>query len=333
MFHSAALKLSFWYLMIIMSLSIGCSAALYHVSSNELARSAQRPYSISSVTIGGNDLYNRQRLELLDQDLGHLKLNLILFNIVVLVVGGGVSYALARRTLAPIEETLEAQIRFTADASHELRTPLTAMQTEIEVGLRNSDLSKAEAVELLTSNLEEVAKLKSLSEGLLALARQDNDTSEGSSASLKDALDEALKPIEKVAGLRKIKIINNADNLTLKIGPRKLVELLIILVDNAVKYSPAGTQVTLTTTKDPKFGIINIADQGIGIRASDLPHIFDRFYRADSSRSKGEADGYGLGLAIAKKIVEAHGGLIEVRSSLGKGTTFRVHLPLISSRA
>lgn len=317
--------------MIIMSLSIGCSVALYHVSSSELARSAERPYSISSVTIGGNDLYNRQRQEILDQDLGHLKLNLIIFNVIVLVVGGGVSYALARRTLSPIEETLESQTRFTADASHELRTPLTAMQTEIEVGLRNPALSKSEAVELLKSNLEEVAKLKSLSEGLLALARQDNDTSEEPSASLKETLDEALRPIQKAAQTRKIVISNNAHDLKLKIGPRKLVELIIILVDNAVKYSPTGSEISITSSKDAKNGIINITDQGIGIRATDLPHIFDRFYRADSSRSKIDTKGYGLGLAIAKKIVDQFGGSIEVRSSVGKGSTFSIHLPLLSS--
>lgn len=331
MFHSAALKLSLWYLAIIMSLSIGTSIALYKVSSDELAHSAERPYSISSVTIGGNDLYNRQKKELLSQDLKHLKLNLVFFNIAVLAVGGGVSYVLARRTLSPIEETLEAQTRFTADASHELRTPLTAMQTEIEVGLRNSGLSKAEAIDLLKSNLEEVAKLKSLSEGLLALARQDNDISEDNNASLKEVLDEALRPIEKMAALRKITIKNDTSDLRLKIGPRKLVELIIILVDNAVKYSPTGSHVTLTSHSDAKLGIINISDQGIGIRASDLPHIFDRFYRADLSRSKGHTTGYGLGLAIAKKIVEAHGGLIQVRSSIGKGTTFSIHLPLLSS--
>lgn len=331
MFHSAALKLSLWYLAIIMSLSIGTSIALYHVSSSELARSAERPYSISSVTIGGNDLYNRQRREILSQDLNHLKLNLIMFNIVVLVVGGGVSYVLARRTLAPIEETLEAQTRFTADASHELRTPLTAMQTEIEVGLRNPDLSKTEAIELLKSNLEEVAKLKSLSEGLLALARQDSDFDKDMNASLKEVLEESLRPIEKVAALRKIKIKDSTSDLRLKIGSRKLVELIIILVDNAVKYSPTDSEVSLTSSKDPKVGIINITDQGIGIRASDLPHIFDRFYRADSSRTKGHSSGYGLGLAIAKKIVEAHKGSIEVRSSIGKGSTFSISLPLVSS--
>lgn len=330
MFHSAALKLSLWYLAIIMSLSIGTSIALYKVSSDELARSAERPYSISSVTIGSNDLYNRQKKELLSQDLKHLKLNLVFFNIAVLSVGGGVSYVLARRTLAPIEETLEAQTRFTADASHELRTPLTAMQTEIEVGLRNSDLSKAEAIELLKSNLEEVAKLKSLSEGLLALARQDNDVIENPDASLKEVLDEALRPIVKAAQTRKVTIKNNARDLRLKIGPRKLVELIIIMVDNAVKYSPTGSEVSLTSSKDAKVGIINITDQGIGIRATDLPHIFERFYRADSSRSKSDTSGYGLGLAIAKKIVEAHGGLIQVRSSIGEGTTFSIHLPLIS---
>ncbi|MBI2588604.1 HAMP domain-containing histidine kinase [Candidatus Saccharibacteria bacterium] len=328
MFHSAALKLSLWYLAIIMSLSIGSSIALYHVSSNELERSAQRPYNISSVTIGPNDLYTRQRQELLNQDRQRLKINLVIYNVVVLVVGGGVSYMLARRTLQPIEEILEAQTRFTADASHELRTPLTAIQSEIEVGLRNINLTKSEAVDLLKSNLEEVAKLKSLSEGLLTLARQDNDRDVDSTANLLEALEEALRPLQKLATGKKINLNNKVVDFKLRIDHKKLVELLITLLDNAIKYSSEGTQITLSSAKAGKNGILHIKDQGMGIKASDLPHIFNRFYRADSSRSKDQTAGYGLGLAIAKKIVEQYGGAIVVKSSPNKGSTFSVQLPL-----
>src|SRR3989344_196465 len=160
MFRSAPAKLTAGYLAIIMALSIGFSVALYHISSNELARSAQLPVDLYSVVFGPDNTtdINNLRLDQLEKDRSRLKLNLLLFNITVLVIGGGVSYILARRTLVPIEEALEMQKRFTGDASHELRTPLTALQTEIEVALRSHSLTKAETVDILKSNLEEVTK-------------------------------------------------------------------------------------------------------------------------------------------------------------------------------
>lgn len=312
-----------------MSLSIGCSIALYHVSSNELVRSARRSIGVTRGVLGTADLqnYNAQRLRQLEEDKSHLKINLTIFNFIVLGIGGGISYALARRTMEPIEEALEAQRRFSADASHELRTPLTAMRSEIEVGLRNKNLSKSEAVELLKSNLEEVDKLKSLSEGLLSLAHDDKRPKQTSKAKLKTALDEALKPISKLASAKKIKIDNQAKNLSLKIDHDKLKELLIILLDNAIKYSPSGSQITVTSKPVGKMGQVSIADQGLGIKASELPRIFERFYRSDSSRTKDQAGGYGLGLAIAKKNIENYGGVIQVKSTLAKGSTFSISLP------
>jgi two-component system sensor histidine kinase CiaH len=328
-FKSAALKLTGWYLALIMLVSITCSLALYNVSSNDIENNVRHrlPLSVNQL-LSPNDLQSLENLRdrQLTTDRSHLKENLISFNILVLILGGAAAYALARRTLAPIEESLEAQKRFTSDASHELRTPLTAMQAETEVALRDPKLTKAQATELLQSNLEEVAKLKALSEGLLHLA-QTNKPTELSPTDLKISLMDATERLEKTAKTKKITIENQAKDLTLKAEPHSLTELLVILIDNAIKYSPPGKKVLISTSSNNKTGKISIKDEGVGIKASDLPHIFDRFYRAESSRSKIQSDGYGLGLAIAKKLADSMDGVIEVKSAPDKGSTFTIVLP------
>jgi signal transduction histidine kinase len=329
LFHSAALKLTGWYLTIIMLLSIGTSLALYHVSSNDLGNNARRQVGFFNNYLAPSDFdnFNQLRQNQLNQDREHLKNNLWLFNFGVLLIGGGVSYALARRTLRPIEESLESQKRFAGDASHELRTPLTAMQTEIEVALRNSGLTKIEAVALLQSNLEEVAKLKALSEGLLQLSSTDGIEDLDQAVSLKDVAAQAIERIDKVATAKKIKVSSSVKEIAVRCNHQHLVDLLAILLDNAVKYSPRGSEIKITSSASDKTATISVIDQGQGIAQADLPNIFQRFYRADNSRSKNKANGYGLGLAIAKKITDLHGGSIEVKSASGSGSSFSVRLP------
>ena len=313
-----------------MVLSLGCSAAIYHFSSNELARNTRRQVSFFDDQLPPPDFrsFANLRQNQLIASRQHLKGELAVFNLLVLVGGGAISYGLARRTLRPIEESHEAQARFAADASHELRTPLTAMQTEIEVGLRSPALTKADAVKLLKSNLEEVAKLKSLSEGLLKLAGQAGHLDLNKTISSKQIVAESVNRVLKSAKAKKIAIKDSSSSQKITADKPSLVEVLVILLDNAVRYSPAGSQVVITSGKKDDFGFIKIKDQGQGIDPVDLPNIFNRFYRADASRSKNQAEGYGLGLAIAKKIVDSHKGHIDVSSAVGKGSSFTVYLPL-----
>jgi len=329
LFHSAALKLTGWYLVIIMLLSIGFSVSLYHVSSNDLERNAARQVGFFNNYLAPGDFndFTQLRQAQLDQDRQHLKGNLILFNFVVLLIGGGASYALARRTLRPIEESLESQKRFAGDASHELRTPLTAMQTEIEVALRDPKLDKKTATALLQSNLEEVAKLKALSEGLLQLSSTDGIEDLDQAVSLKDVANQAIERVDKMATAKKIKLTGLLKDVAVRGNNQHLVDLVVILLDNAIKYSPSGSEVKLSTSVSEKNGVITITDEGQGIEKDALPHIFERFYQADNSRSKQDSGGYGLGLAIAKKIADLHNGTIEVKSTLGKGSSFSVYLP------
>src|SRR3989344_9182614 len=176
-FRSAALRMTFWYLAIVVAVSTSSSVAIYHFSSNDLRRGVQRQIEFYSQVLSPEEsrAYSRLRLAQLETDQQHLRDRLLLFNLLVLAGGGIASYGLARKTMRPLEDALEAQTRFTGDASHELRTPLSVMKTEIEVAMRDPKLTLPESKNLLKSNLEEVGRLKSLAEGLLALAGQAKD--------------------------------------------------------------------------------------------------------------------------------------------------------------
>jgi two-component system sensor histidine kinase CiaH len=335
--QSATFKLTLYYLGIILVLSGLFSYALYRESFAQLVENANRqriaiqrlplPYTLED--------RRTQFLQDLDDQLdeGHqrLILRLLALNLGTLLLGGAASYALARRTLRPIQDSLEAQGRFTADASHELRTPLTAMRSEIEVALRGKHLDPAEARALLSSNLEEIAKLETLSAGLLRLARFENglDQSAIETIPVRDLLESAVDRHSKQLSARKIEMEVRAGNQTVAGDRANLTELVSILVDNAIKYSPEGSKIILTANSGGGMVTLSVKDQGMGIKASDIPHIFDRFYRADHARAReGEkVGGYGLGLSIAKRIADLHHGTITVDSSPEKGSTFRVRLP------
>lgn len=253
----------------------------------------------------------------------HIIVQLLYANLVILGGGGLVSYLFARRTLRPIEEAHEAQSRFTSDASHELRTPLATMKAEIEVTLRDKTANMTDYKEILESNLEEVEKLTALSEMLLNLSRLEHDTLHKTPFSLHEAIDDTVKR-------RKDK-----DRITITSSKKPIVyanhtavsELLSILIDNALKHSTPKSKIVITiSAKDDKISF-DISNEGRGIDGERLPHIFDRFYQADASRTSGEQKGYGLGLALAKRLVQLQDGDLTVVSGIEQVTTFTVLLP------
>lgn len=329
MIRSATIRLTLWYLAILMLLSICFSLFLYQVWTREFDRGLRpAPFFDENTGPGSTSQFEELRRTRGAEGRANLQNDLILFNLTILILGGAASYALARRHLRPIEDALEAQSRFTADASHELRTPLTAMQTETEVALRNPELTVAGARNLLESNLEELAKLRALSEGLLRLARENGQGIPLKRVSLADVAAEAEKRVAAAARSRRIKLENTAGDVPVLGDHESLVELVAVLLENAIKYSDPKSSVKIGTGRHGKQGYLSIRDEGYGIKASDIPHIFSRFYRADLSRSKEKVDGYGLGLSIAKKIADLHRGSIEVKSTPGHGSTFTVKLPL-----
>jgi len=329
MIHSVAVRLCLFYLGIIMALSIGFSVVIYNISSNELLRSGHPPGNFMAL-MGqpARDRFESARLTQVDNSRRHLEGNLIFLNIATLALGAIVSYGLARRTLKPIEEAFEAQGRFTADASHELRTPLTAMQTSIEVGLRNPKLTLAGSKDLLGSMLDEVKKLSSLSNGLLKLTRSGSQDVPTNPVLAQNIIEDAVAQLALTAKQKGITLQSDVSELHVRGDEISLKEIVVILLDNALKYSPSGTTITLSARAQGKFGYITVSDQGQGINATDLDRIFDRFYRADAARSRDQVEGYGLGLSIAQKIAHMYGGAIEVKSKEGEGSAFTLKLPL-----
>lgn len=330
MFRSATFKLTMWYLAIVMAISLIFSAVLYQVATGELDRGLRRetqriyqkfPIFENKAILRPTEDYNSGAHRIL--------LRLVGFNLIVLATAGGASYWLARRTLAPIEEAHEQQKRFTADVSHELRTPLTAIRMESEVALLNSKANAKDLRGTLHSNLEEVSKLEALINNLLRLTRLEADALQQSFQSLQTTklIQEAIKQTAALANDQKVKIKQTGDDQPVLGDHDSLVQLLVILLDNAIKYSPKTGTVTVAAKRVGEAISITIQDQGVGIARKDLEHVFDRFYRADYSRQKDKESGYGLGLSIAKMIADTHNATITLRSKPGEGTTATVTLP------
>jgi len=336
MFRKTSLKLALLYLLIIMTISLAFSVSIYQVSVRELNRGLQ--HQRDNLTIGLKRLalppFDPSQIIFENQvDLSDSKetivFNLVVVNLTILIGGGFLSYYLARRTLRPIEEAHAAQSRFTADASHELRTPIAAMQTEIEVSLMDPKLTVAQAKSQLQSNLEELGNLTALSEGLLRLARLENNHLDKSGLKIKTVVGSAIKRVRPQADKKSISVSLSKAKDYIVMGDRlSLEEAIVIILENAIKYSPPKSHVSINIKKDVLGAKIAIKDSGTGIAEADLPHIFERFYRSDTARSKNQSDGYGLGLSIAKKIIDLHCGKIIVTSKIGKGSTFTISLPL-----
>ncbi len=333
-FKSAIWKLTGFYVLIAMAISIIFSVVLYQFSSRELdtalTRQNRRFQTMPMIGFQLNSSRLRQfentRLEQLETSSNNLKLDLLFFNCLILFLSGGASYFLAKRTLHPIAKMMDMQNRFTADASHELRTPLTAMKAEIEVFLRDKNLKLDDAKKLLGSNLEEISKLETMSNDLLSLAQYGNAKEiPKTKVDLKKAAEEAYGKVEALAKRKGITFEFNLQDTEVLGDKQSLVHLAVILMDNAIKYSPKNTKAAVTLKNDHGHAVLEVKDQGAGIKESDLPQIFNRFFRADISRSK---EGTGLGLSIAKKITESHSGTIHVESD-SSGSVFTIKLPIV----
>lgn len=322
-----ALKLTIWYLAFVMLLSLSFSAFVYRVSVDQIQRGFRRPPGMLDLRgYGYFDSFEQNRLSRIQEAEKNVRTNLFLFNIVIFVAGGGLSYFLAKRTIRPIEEALEAQTRFTADASHELRTPLAALQSETEVALRDKGLTVKEARTQLESNLEEVVKVRAIIDSLLRLARQPELDMSGEPVSLSAVVQAAAERVASAAQQKHIQIEIEPGAAGVRGDKAALTELVVILLDNAVKYSPADTVIRVASKLQGRRAVVTVRDKGAGISAVDLPHIFDRFYRGDPSRNK-QIEGIGLGLSIARQIAEAHHGSLTVTSRVGVGSTFIASFP------
>ncbi len=238
-------------------------------------------------------------------------------------------------TLNAMFSRLEASVRritqFTADASHELRAPVSLIRTTAEVAIQKRDRAAVEYFEALDEILKESERTSQVVDTLMLLARADagKENLACEATDVCGVVRGAAEQGEKLArnhGLEFNVSLPSAP-MTVQADRDALRRALLILIDNAVKYTPKGGSVKVKLAMNDGFAIVSVADTGIGIAKPDLAHIFDRFWRADKARSR-EQGGAGLGLSIAKWIVDEHRGMIEVESEPGKGSTFRVRVPL-----
>jgi signal transduction histidine kinase len=228
--------------------------------------------------------------------------------------------------LGRLQQAFATQRQFLADASHELRSPLTAIRANVETLRRGGDVDPAERDETLRVVESEVDRMGRLVDDLLSLARADaGQEPVRTRLSLDALLLEVYHQQRPLAGRVRL-TLGEFEPVEIDGDADRLKQLLLNLVDNALRHTPAGGIVTLDLIHRGREAMIRVRDTGAGISPEHLPHIFERFYRIDSARSR-EAGGTGLGLAISREITEAHGGRIEVESTVGVGSTFTVVLP------
>jgi len=227
--------------------------------------------------------------------------------------------------IARLEQSIDQIRRFTSDVSHELKTPLTVIFSEIDISIRK-ERPWRETVALLGTLREEAQRLEKIVDNLLFLSRMESTV--GAPAFGTAALDEIVlrtfENLEPLAAKKGVTLnIARLEPAVVRGDETLLGRLLTNLIDNAIKYTPAGGRVDIMLSKRPTEAVLSVEDTGIGIPEESLPHIFDRFFRAEHPSARGQG-GSGLGLAIAKWIADAHGARIDVRSRLGQGTSFAV---------
>ena len=268
-----------------------------------------------------------------DNPLDHVNTEI---NLYVLYIDGALliiiafsSYFLAGKTLKPIQENLDAQKKFLADASHDLRTPLAIIITGSEVVLNNKTSSQKDFKDSVESNLEEAKSMSNLVNNLLAIAKGENENTLNDFviSDLHNVINKIVSKMIFKAESKGLKLeIDEYKKILVKIDINNFERALSNLLQNAINYTKTGT-VKVSLEENSKKVTITIKDTGIGINEQDLPYIFDRFYKAENSRN--DESGSGLGLCISKQIIEQHKGDIKINSTINVGTIVTVTMPKV----
>lgn len=240
--------------------------------------------------------------------------------------------AILNSTFGRLESAFNEQTRFTTDVSHELRTPVSVIVSQTQLAL-SRERAAPEYRQALEACQRSAQRMRKMIESLMQLARLDAGQEEVRKMefNLADPVRESVELLQPLAEERQVKLTASLEAVRCVGDPDKITQVVTNLVTNAIHYSPAQGEVRVETRPDGALGLLTVADRGVGIPAEDLPHIFDRFYRVDTSRSR-DKGGSGLGLAITRAIVHAHGGTIEAQSKPGEGATFTVRIPTIAKR-
>jgi two-component system, OmpR family, manganese sensing sensor histidine kinase len=276
-----------------------------------------------------------QSLAAVDASLNKLDLGLGGGIILTLMISSGGAIWLTKQAIKPAQNSFKQLQQFTADASHELRSPLMAISSNVSValkypeGIRTGDIAKFQAI------ASAATQMRRLTEDLLWLARNNGvaDRSRTKVVDLSKILENTIELHQATANDKQIEIKSNlVQNLSLLGDDLELQRVFNNLIENAIFYNQTGGSISIDTTRNRQFILVKISDTGIGIDTEYLPKIFDRFWRADTSRTQWEG-GSGLGLSIVKDIITRHQGQIEVTSKKNVGSCFTVQLPTLASRS
>ncbi|MGA2766043.1 MAG: HAMP domain-containing sensor histidine kinase [Spirochaetia bacterium] len=328
-FRAARRKLTLLYLATLAAILAVLSSALYELHARDV-EGIERRRTVHEIE--GQKPAEEARPGLAEY-LEHLGRSIIIADIITLVIGGGLSYLLAARTLQPIKEAMEAEQTFFANAAHDLRTPLAVMRSEAEVALRGSSRDPDEARTVIESSLEEIRRMSSMVEQMLDLARS-GSTQQSRSGSLQP-LDLAALASGTTARMARrakelgIRLLTEAVTPLMIAGDRPALERAVYnILENALAYTPGGGCVTVQVKRDGVDAVLEVVDTGIGIPPEDLPHITEPFFRGDRARGV-HAGGAGLGLTIVKTTADEHRGAFQASSRPGGGTTISLRFPAL----
>ncbi len=319
MFTRTRIHLTVIYTLIIMGISLFFSTAIYRIATFEINRveSRIRERTSRGMMPPPPVLANQ---EILEEAKARIVYELLIINLVILAGSSALSFWLSGLTLRPIHESMECQRRFISDASHELKTPIASIKTGLEVYLRSKKTSLVSATLLIQDTLVDINHLDNLTRQLLLL----NSPNSATKTKIKPAEIAELitKKLQPLSDKKNLKIDKKLSQDTLSLNAQALEQILIILLDNAIKFSPPSGTISINSSRN----ILQISNQGPGIKKVDLPHIFDRFYQAETARTKTTTSGHGLGLSIARQLCDQNGWDISATSTPGKGATFTLRL-------
>ena len=338
MFRSARVKLTFFYLIAIVCVSffttfgtrIIAQSAFENENSNtrgEIRQLVRQQVGIAILAPTLEKVQNQQDTDAHNQLLEWT----VYINILAVAIGVPISYWFAGRTLKPIEKAHELQVKFASDASHELNTPLSVMKTENEVFLRQKSFTEPEARNQIVSNLEEVQRLELLTSNLLALSDSTRiDKIKLSSIKSSHVIDHALNQFQKTHQDDSKRIKVEVEDNRIFGNLESLSQIITIFLDNAIKYSPKSSEISLIGERDNNNFVFSVIDQGPGVSKKDMPLIFERLYRGDINRSS-KIPGHGLGLALAKEIANVNKAGLSVTNNSKHGATFSLIVNRTSS--
>lgn len=312
-FETATTKLTVLYVSLLMTLSFVFSVWLFSTASRELTIAWSTESSGGVVTVNDDDRIVASSQRLLR--------DLIYFNLVVFGAGTLLSYVLARLTLQPIQQNYQLQEEFASNASHQLRTPLTILKGELQLISQDKNATRSEYQAVIATSREEVDRLITLSERLLRLSSGPTVSTDKSYVT--QTIQKTIAHLRPLIDQKKIATKLDIEKVSVPINATDLAEILSIILDNAIKYSPIGGVIELRARVQNQQAIISTRDQGPGIAPQDIPHIFERFYRSKQASD----NGYGLGLALAQKLATEAGGSITAESKPGC-TNFTIYLPV-----